>query len=180
MGYTHYFPQKESVHVLKWTKITEDLKLVLGNLPPFSQTAGGYHQEPIDLRSEYDEPNPPELGHDYIRFNGEGDLGHETFYMPRVKEEGDSFMFCKTARKPYDHVVCAALIIANHHAPECFDIGSDGGPEDWMPALEHVRSVLNNPEIQLPPCFAARESSVEPAQEDELSWFNTSNQWFFH
>jgi hypothetical protein len=60
-------------------------------------------------------------------------------------ERGDDpsvFDFCKTARKPYDLIVCGALIVAAKHASEYVKVSSDGEVSDWRPALKWVKSVL--------------------------------------
>jgi hypothetical protein len=53
--------------------------------------------------------------------------GHETFYIsPRYTKEWN---FCKTARKPYDTVVVAFLVMLNDVNPD-FTWSSDGEDED--------------------------------------------------
>lgn len=151
MGYTHYFPQRGEISTRRFKHIGEELKKLLDSrdsrVPPVAW--------------EFDEPNEPAEIHDtLIRFNGIGEDGHETFYLPiKSKARGYEsapyekygFKFCKTARKPYDIVVCAALLIANHHARMWLEIGSDGYPADldpdeypnaWLPARELVEDVL--------------------------------------
>lgn len=72
------------------------------------------------------------------------DYGHETFLLERSpRREGweredypYGFDFCKTARKPYDQVVTAVLILCERFCPNWRDITSDGTPADWEPALE--------------------------------------------
>lgn len=78
------------------------------------------------------------------------DGSHETFAWPakaEVKEwqraelfeEGQAFDFCKTARKPYDAVVCALLIAAKDHYGASLRVSSDG---TWGGSgYEHVRWV---------------------------------------
>lgn len=58
-----------------------------------------------------------------------GDCSHESFCFDRV--EDDEFAFCKTAFKPYDIAVTAALIVIKHHAPSV-NVSSDGNDEDWV------------------------------------------------
>lgn len=152
MGYTHYFRNQKTIPARVWTTITDDVKKVLDNLPDHSLSAGGYYSEdPLKIAFENDLPDQaPQIDKTVIRFNGtgEGDLGHETFYI--TPNGPDGFNFCKTARKPYDLCACAILIIINHHAKWAFDISSDGDEEDWIPALKLVRNVLENPDIALP------------------------------
>jgi hypothetical protein len=69
------------------------------------------------------------------------DLGHETFVIERKarpqeghrKDEDTLFSFCKTARKPYDLMVQACLILYKH---------SDGEMDDWTEAFKFVAVVI--------------------------------------
>ena len=81
----------------------------------------------------------PVLSTTEIGFNGKGeDDSHETFLIKRGQ---DGFQFCKTAQKPYDIVVCAALIILRHRI-RTFRVSSDGGPDDWADAIKLCQDVL--------------------------------------
>ena len=64
------------------------------------------------------------------------------------------FQFCKTAHKPYDRAVMCLLILCHHHAPECWDIGSDGDLPDWQPALSWMNSLAIAP-YKMPPGIRA-------------------------
>lgn len=64
-----------------------------------------------------------------IGFNGIEENGYETFLVHNSDDQGGysnkGFTFCKTARKPYDIVVCEVCLVLNafcHH----FDLSSDG------------------------------------------------------
>ena len=49
------------------------------------------------------------------------------------------FEFTKTARKPYDVVVCCCLILAKMHLRKNISITSDGGLEDgWEAAIKII------------------------------------------
>jgi hypothetical protein len=72
--------------------------------------------------------------HVYFDHNDK-DLGHETFILKR-KPMSDS---CKTARKPYDLVVCGLLILAKIYFMDDIKIRSDGNLEDWQPAIDWVK-----------------------------------------
>jgi hypothetical protein len=86
---------------------------------------------------------------------GNEDLGHETFCLRRTagkveKWQGNSnhlFSCCKTARKPYDLMVTACLILYKYYFPYV-EVHSDGDEEDWQQAWEFVACALpNGPEI---------------------------------
>lgn len=190
MGYTHYMQQKKEVPVAQWKVLTWAVKKVFDNLPAYSTSAGGYHSdEPIKVQFEDDDPRPPEIGDVIIRFNGAGDLGHETFMIGQdLSETGERFHFCKTARKPYDYAVCAVLIIVDHYAPGCYETSSDGDPDDWTPVLKDVRRILESEDINLPSGelqtrwekegmeFIAPPEAQPPSEPKPL--FPTYNQWF--
>jgi len=74
------------------------------------------------IQFEEDAEEPPVCTEELIRFNGIDEDGHETFYFSAGKED---FAFCKTARKPYDVVVCECLLVLNHFIP-ALEINSDG------------------------------------------------------
>ena len=116
MGYTHYWEGLDACDV-EWNAFLDDVRAILaseGDLVCF----------------EEDEPDkPPQVDMEAVRFNGKGLAGHETFYIaPRDKGPN----FCKTARKPYDSVVCAVLIAA--HEQLGLEVSSDGTwSENWQP-----------------------------------------------
>lgn len=65
-------------------------------------------------------------------FNGDASTGddHETLV---IEKKGSGFQFCKTAEKPYDVYVKAALLLANKVAPGVFELSCDGDrdPDCW-------------------------------------------------
>lgn len=143
MGYTHYFEMKKQPDEIQWQNIVSATKQLEAQLPANTRTAGGYHtNDPLLLC-----PDETDISLIEIRFNGKGDLGHETFL---IHPHYDGFNFCKTARKPYDLLATAVLLVCHHLAPGCWDIGSDGDPEDWQEAVALVKSVLQIPG-ELPP-----------------------------
>lgn len=138
MGYTHYFPQQRPITDEEW-------QLVSGAAYTLTRHAPVH----VAIASELDETDPPMIGEQSIRFNGFGEEGHETFLLRR--EFDPAFEFCKTARKPYDLIVCAVLIAANHYAPGWLQINSDGDVADgWGEALQWAQDVLGIPELRLP------------------------------
>ena len=102
------------------------------------------------LLRESDEPkSAPQIDDDVIRFNGQGEEGRETFMVERVApppsawraDETEIFDYCKTARKPYDLVVCGALAVLAEHATD-IHVHSDGDLTEWGPALKWAEKVL--------------------------------------
>ncbi len=121
------------------------------NLPKFSETAGSYYKdEPIVLCGGHG-TGKPVINTKVIYFNGDEskDLDHETFYFPFTGEDFN-FNFCKTARKPYDFMVCITLLSLKNNVTG-FSFSSDGDKEDWEPAVkyyeEHIGKLKNKEEI---------------------------------
>ena len=148
MGYTHYFSHKK-ITKKKWEEITTDCIKLWENLPKHVL---------IDGQNAY--PTAKFSG-DIIFFNGTDkgftqkdhelgkfpENGHETFVL---KREG-SDDFCKTARKPYDLMVCACLLVLAHYCPK-MHLGSDamdgnwkptdGWPKEWKAPTKFVKKIL--------------------------------------
>ncbi len=138
IGYTHYFPQLRPLTDEEWNGITADIKALCAASPVTLCNGSG------DIGSD------PEFLVGAIAFNGEDNMNddaHETFWLPKSDTD---FNFCKTARKPYDLIVTAALCAVNHRAPHAFRIGSDGDIEDWQDGLEFAQKTLNDPSLTMP------------------------------
>lgn len=149
MGYTHHFSYGK-IPLSKWEKITKDIKTLLKNLPEHSLSSGGYFPNvPIVLKYEWNKKGRPLVDIDTVRFNGEGDMGHETFFVERIPHDYEgkrttrANKFCKTARKPYDLAVQGCLLVFRHYLGKAFDLRSDGDNEEWQVAVEWVESVLD-------------------------------------
>ena len=123
MGYTHYWGAM-SCPPDTWQAILSDFKA--------AQRACG-----IPLAG-YTGKGEAEASDKEISFNGAGDDSYESFI---VVNGGASNEFCKTARKPYDIMVCTTLMILKNYVP-AFDVSSDGGADDWEEAIEFCRRVL--------------------------------------
>ena len=149
MGYTHYFSHTK-ISDKKWGKIVKDCK-TLNNM------LAEYASSDIEVAG-WDGEGDPVFDDNEICFNGKGEeLSHETFTLrktgPEVKDWMDvneiPFAFCKTARKPYDLLVCGCLLVYKHYSPKTIDLGSDGENEDWADAETFVKSSLGYDEKYL-------------------------------
>ena len=132
MGYTHYFPATRDLTAAEFAKIGEACRQII-------------KAAPADVRvvREFDQlDESPEITGDFVAFNGPGEAGHETFWLPRIK---DGFQFCKTAYKPYDVIVVACLIATDDIAPDALEISSDGGRADWEAGLKLAQQALGRP-----------------------------------
>jgi hypothetical protein len=161
MGYTHYWEIKKTAPKKVWGKIIVDFKKLMDNMPETTNTAGGfsekdplflggcrYTQHPIvdDVQVFFNGSAVPSEKRKKDRNNwtdGDNDkLSHEVFYIYRIKKDNANFNCCKTARKPYDLMVCAFLILAEYHAPKYYNFSSDGDYDEWYPAITFVSKFL--------------------------------------
>jgi len=140
MGYTHYWTPKV-VTEEKFAEFSKTCKKLHDNLPNTSKTAGGYHSNETIEICGWDGTGKPEFSDVMVSFNGnqDKDLDHETFNVQADKTEWN---FCKTARKPYDLLVCACLIAA--HEQLDYEVSSDGDLEDWKDAIEFYMDTIKN------------------------------------
>lgn len=125
MGYTHYWNYGKQSPNFKTEMIDVhlDIKTCLNHID----------RTKIVLR-DGNGTGTPQFTSDVIIFNGDGNVGlnHETFYFDG---EPKDFDFCKTARKPYDFVVCLCLLSLSNRL-EGFDFSSDGSNEEWRPIID--------------------------------------------
>ena len=107
MGYTHYYQQ--------------------GSIPTpaLFQSFTSHVSELIEMA--WDIQLDVSIEPDFLSINGVGDEEHETFV---IRREDLTWDFCKTARKPYDSVVTAVLILARYTFPD-FHLSSDGAWKEW-------------------------------------------------
>lgn len=134
MGYTHYWSLKAKPSAEAWGRYMAAIDTLL-------QTTR------VPLAWEWDEPGRlPEVCTGWVRFNGVGRDGHETFL---VRPKLERFSFCKTAGKPYDSVVVACLILGAHLLP-CFTWSSDGDRPDHEEGLALAKQVC--PDVRVTGC----------------------------
>lgn len=131
MGYTHYWNLKKKPSNYKegWLNVQLDIQKILR-----------VKSNDIILRGG-DGSSSPEFTNEFICFNGDGSKGldHETFYFDGVTD----FSFCKTARKPYDLIVCLILISLKNNI-EGFDFSSDGDKDEWEEIFEFYETHIGN------------------------------------
>jgi len=160
MGYTHYFRSKKTSPE-KWNQIVEDCKKLVANMPSYNTNAETYYAdnllliddqqggEPIlnekeilfngtDANFNYDENNYPAMSHETFHL----EQNPQPFYPSQKDVNGYIFKFCKTARKPYDLIVQACLLVYKHYSPDTISLGSDGDDEEWKLSEKFVTDVL--------------------------------------
>ena len=144
MGYTHYWEFKAAPKDLengaeKWNKAVETIKSGLKAVKEMG----------IEICNGVGKDKPIINGKEII-FNGteKGGLDHETFYIPF---NAGGWNFCKTARKPYDLLVCIALLAFKEAFGEDFSYSSDGVTRESIKDkenLEYWKSIGWEPKIE--------------------------------
>ena len=139
MGYTHYWRLGPFIEEKSYKKaLTECRKIIKAS--------------PVPLGNAYGD-GKPKLNNG-VWINGVGEDGHETFALGSIpiRESGGSdpgFNFCKTARKPYDLIVVACLLVLHDRLGESVGVSSDGEPHEWEAGREFASKVLKR-EIKIP------------------------------
>jgi len=141
MGYTHYFSHSKTSKK-KWNAIVEDCKKLRANLPQGIYIDGCFafpKPQFTDKMIHFNGTDPGFTWEDHQN-NKFPENSHETF---ELKQEGSGgFTFCKTARKPYDLLVCACLLVYKHYSPNTMKLSSDGDSEDWADSEKFVKNTL--------------------------------------
>ena len=153
MGYTHYWSfHRDNMKTEKlrqtFKKATDEMLELYKNLPLFPKT-GYYTDRSILIKGGLGE-GMPIINETEVWFNGESklDMDHETFSINWKDEK--AFDFCKTARKPYDLLVCLCLLsLLNHYGSEIFQLSSDGDASEWQEAVDLYNDItgkgISNP-----------------------------------
>lgn len=139
MGYTHYWYYNPS-------------KAKSGTEGPFTRALAEINKykaileaRGLVVRGPMGEDDP-QLTPEAIAYNGDASAGldHESFWVERdLQGERNGFSFCKTARKPYDTLVCLSLIALFEAFADSsvFSYCSDGDDEEeeWQEAYRVYR-----------------------------------------
>jgi len=168
MGYTHKFQITRRPTQENWAHLMFDVEHLIKTLPSYHEliNLGADVDKGIILRGPMGDKKPI-CNSRKIAFNGDSstDSACETFLLvPKVMSES-----CKTARQPYDFVVCAALVLVFLHIPY-FVLTSDGDTNDWRPAVSWVRQHIN-PAAVMP--SAVREAKSNLTTEAPLKLADT-------
>lgn len=130
MGYTHYWDFKPTEHCKEeFENVIADCKIILANKGDIKICGG-------------DGTGEPEITDEYISINGfaENGLDYETFYFDLHPRR--SYAFCKTARRPYDLIVCTILLsLANHMSRFSFSSDGEYVKDEWQPAFAFYKQI---------------------------------------
>jgi hypothetical protein len=136
MGYTHYIhfnkPKRGQTKAVE-TAYQKAIKQCHTIVQAYSKRHGGLSGYSAHMTLK-----------DYagIMFNGSRENAHEDFVLRDFYKKNDGGGFCKTARKPYDMVVVACLIVLQANLGDNVEVGSDGDSLDWAAGHSLVVSVL--------------------------------------
>lgn len=141
MGYTLYWRRPAVIAPEAFQAVASDFRTLLEHPDGASWIA---------LADGYGESGRPEITDDRIEFNGFGKDSYETFYLPRLYKEEDTehndreliFQSCKTNRRPYDLLVCAALVVLKHHLGSGCRISGDDDYEGYRGGSLLCRQIL--------------------------------------
>lgn len=143
MGYTHYWYYQPS-KIEDKTLLREKFGQASKQIQEFAAYIN--RNKMFSVCNGLGEGKPTFNDHE-VWFNGnkEEDLDHETFSIQWDTEDRD---FCKTARKPYDLLVCFSLLIFSEIFPkEVFSFSSDGRPSEllWQNAIKYYKLFTGKP-----------------------------------
>lgn len=110
MGYTHYWRLRNAIEQSDWNEFLNGARQIISTA--------------VDAGLAIEDNSEGSV----IYFNGVGGDAHEDFV---ISSEDVGFNFCKTARKPYDTVVTACLILLKATLKDNVIVTSDGNWSDW-------------------------------------------------
>lgn len=139
MGYTHYWyynpSNASSDQASAFARAVAKIKIYKSALTAKGVAVKGSDGTGVSIMQ-------PEV----VSFNGDENLGlgHETFRVESgVQADRKGFNFCKTARKPYDILVCLSLIsfFEEFSDARVFSYCSDGDESDWQEAYDLYQEI---------------------------------------
>lgn len=148
MGYTHYMRMKRDGPQEKWTEAVMAARKVIEASPValdvrFSDTA--IYADAVE--------EPHETLVVLTTLAHQDEQAHQRGLIP----DDEFFLFCKTARKPYDVVVTAAYATLQEiGGPECVLVSSDGESDEWEAGVGLASRVLDR-QIPVPAMVIAPE-----------------------
>jgi hypothetical protein len=137
MGYTHYWKIKPEM--INTEAVRRKFRSASSTIKRFARFVEA--QELFKIRGGIGQGRPI-INESEIWLNGDGNEGfdHETLSIQWHDFTDGKSDFCKTARKPYDLIVCFALITFREAFKNEFTFFSDGGLEDWEEAFKLYES----------------------------------------
>jgi hypothetical protein len=134
MGYTHYWTVNKPAELLG-----SEIRAYEDACADCTRIANAWYQAHGGLAGFSAHTVPGRYGG--VQLNGSRENGHEDFTMRETLAKAQSG-FCKTARKPYDTVVTACLLVLADALPGILTIRSDGDAGDWLAGWRLAEEVL--------------------------------------
>lgn len=134
MGYTHYVRRD-----VEKTNNFEDFDLFVQGFNALHKVA--VEELGIEIGDGLGKTRNPKVTLDKVVFNGLGEMSHETFVWAQNAES--SFDFCKTARKPYDALVTACLLLIKEIYGDTVKVSSDGEWHEWRAGRHLYEKTFN-------------------------------------
>ena len=136
MGYTHYWEYNPEA-IYDTEKLRKRFKRASKQIKKFAEFITINKSEVYKICGGLGEGKPI-FNESEVWFNGDSSqsLDHETF---KIHWSKTSNSFCKTARKPYDLLVCFAILtFAEIFPKEAFSFSSDGtvADDEWQVGCE--------------------------------------------
>ena len=174
MEYTHYWKTKKLFSDTEISTIVGLVQKLINNLPAYSESSGAHYSNyPLEITLTDALPYEEPLINMYaIIFNGyskcaEWGLSNEHFIYP-LKEMQKYGNYCRTARKPYDFVVQAILLIMQNTAPKKFVITSTGNRSEWEWTRKTASKILGI-ELSIPNTIIDYDEGEDSIGIDELN-----------
>lgn len=146
MGYTHYWSFNKTSKVNAGT-VERRYQLAIRRINQVAKFYQSCQPKGSDTRLSGYTAFTPKYGG--VHINGSRGNDHEDFTLREHYNE-NNWGSCKTARKPYDVVVVASLILLKHYLKQDFQVDSDGDRQDWLEGLYLVREAAGLKSLQLP------------------------------
>jgi hypothetical protein len=147
MGYTHYWEIKPATFDTESTR--KRFRSASNTIKRFARFIKA--QDLFEIRGGLGKGRPV-INESEIWLNGDRKEGldHETFCIRWNDFIGEKSDFCKTSRKPYDLLVCFALLTFKEAFRKDFEFFTDGSKEDWEEAFQIYHSFTGKTPFGLP------------------------------
>lgn len=161
MGYSHYIEHTVPFDDKEWDCVTDAFSTLVRKAVDQGIGLSVDNETPLSAHQIVEKAwllnNHP--GEEKILINGARDGAHETFVIykngvPRHdRHRGDfsGFDSCKTAMKPYDTLITAALIWIESHFPGRLNPSSDGEITDWAEGMAFAHEAFPGDTLAYPP-----------------------------
>lgn len=190
MGYSHYFYQKRSMTPDEFELFTQDINKLAQAItdlgsdefetrygPRGSVRPSAVHPGNILAHGPGLVAGGHIAGVDLAGFCEAMNQGCEVFFVSRtlqgyahqyeleeIDKVGHRFYSIKTRHRPYDTMVCAALLCLGERAPDAWRISTDGDVENWGAPARFASSVLSRPmHVDLIQGFKDQASNIKTA-----------------